>query len=331
MHSAFRRLKLTTGQHQRMTSRQHSSTSTSASSRGVVVSRRLWLAHLRNNSSTKERADPSSKSTPDDKPWPISIVRASYVAAATLIPYFTTWFVVSNRTLRDKLNIGSENEKTSPWFQQRIRHHFGQADPDSSSYVDLLDGSSPLDHRFTQEESALERATDAHIQKLKEQDVLVRICHVDDGSTTSKEERTLPGSTLANEQALRSVLPSDDPGVSFLQFPNPPPSNLEVGETSNSSVEDLLLPNTDPLLQAVHTYSPWQYQNPDLVPGRQSNSEPAYSKDELEKSRLEYEIDRLETELKKGSTRSIDDIVQELETHRAELRNVTWKRWNPWS
>jgi predicted metalloprotease with PDZ domain len=47
---------------------------------------------------------------------------------------------------------------------------------------------------------------------------------------------------------------------------------------------------------------------------------------------LEYQIEALQRELKNHmSSRSVDDIMDELWQTKAELRRIAWKRWLPWS
>ena len=272
----------------------------------TVVSRRLYQA--RNPPVRKVRETKKD----DDKPWPQYLVNASYVAGVTLIPYFTTWFVVSNPTLRESTGI-DQSEYT--W----IRHHFGEEDPDSISFVD---SKEDMDYRYPLEPPLSERKRQWEIdQSLQKDEVVVKVGDESDFLTTAKEEH-LPASTLAKKEVLQKLFQTDSPALSF---PSDPPEE-SAAVSGITSDEESLHEEPDPLLRATVVYSPWQYQSPaNAVSGQQqpqSQAPPAQSADAIEKSRLEYEISRLETELQKGSNRSIDDIMEELDRQQGPVARI---------
>ena len=76
---------------------------------------------------------------------------------------------------------------------------------------------------------------------------------------------------------------------------------------------------------ANHVYSTWYYQQP-ANSQEQKNVQQA-SQQDIENTRLEYTIQKLEQDLIDiNSTRDIDDMQQELAQCKAELRNLRWKR-----
>ena len=113
-------------------------------------------------------------------------------------------------------------------------------------------------------------------------------------------------------------------------------NKTEKDQKRRNGVRDVV---KDPLLSKIYTSSMWQYQDPKMVMKRvgggaqtkNSDKSKSYSShDNIEKSRLEFEIARLQTELTSGtSTRAVDDIMEELNDNKAQLRQRTWRKWMP--
>lgn len=99
----------------------------------------------------------------------------------------------------------------------------------------------------------------------------------------------------------------------------------------------------EPLIGSVHTYSTWYYQAPlqhlqdssAAAGNRISTAQHVTSSvtdDEIRLRTLEADLARLEDELRdlNSSTRPYDDIQDELNSTRAALRRLKWKKWVPW-
>lgn len=218
-----------------------------------------------------------------------------------------------------------------------IRSHFGHEDLHSISYSDYWlfssNGQPPVEYRLPDEMSAAERA----LERQKEQtgDIPVRVGFVTESMgtfqlATEMKEHMLPASLPANPDALKEALKEirkDDAleimtGVPVVLFPNP-----VVEEEPESSD---LIPSTqeDPLFQTHYSMSSWQVVDPAMIPEKKAS---AASWEDIERSRLEYELTQLQDEIRMGSTRSVDDVREELQRVKRELRKRTWKRWLPWS
>jgi hypothetical protein len=297
----------------------------------VVVSRRLWLKHA--HRFQKNTADVTAKIIPDEKPWPKNWIRFFYVSAGTLIPYFGLWFVSSNPTLRDTLL--PVNDEASA-FMKWVRAHYGQEDLHSASYCD----NAEKEYRLLDELSAAERAQEQQKQKMNQQEIHVKVGFVTEQMgtyqlATEMKEHILPGALLAKAETLREALMgmrNDDaleimtgsPVITFVD---------DDARDESSNVSDSInevSPN-DPLFQTHYAMSSWQVVDPAMIPEKQKSTAAATSWEEIERQRLEYELVQLQDEIRKGSTRSMDDVREELNRVQTELRRRTWKRWLPWN
>ena len=119
-----------------------------------VVSRRIWRAHeLKKHKEKPSSRKKKSSAAEDDKPWPKSVVYASFAATVTVVPYVCVWLISSNPTLRSYLLPSYDDSK----IMNRIRRHFGELDPDAVSYVDAISDPtlSQQSFRLPQEPSAV--------------------------------------------------------------------------------------------------------------------------------------------------------------------------------
>jgi hypothetical protein len=306
----------------------------------VVVSRRLWFKHahrFQKNNTT----DVTAKITPDEKPWPKNWIRFFYVSAGTLIPYFGLWFVSSNTTLRDMLlPVNDESSVFMKW----VRAHYGQEDLHAISYCDPPE----KEYRLLDELSASERTQEQQKRKMNQQNIHVRVGFVTEHMgtyqlATEMKDHTLPGSLVANAETLKETLMGtrkDDaleimtgsPVVTFVDDDDD--DDDDAGDENKGNVSDtinevpLLKPN-DPMFQTHYAMSSWQVVDPAMIPEKKKDTTTSW--EEIERNRLEYELVHLQEEIRRGSTRSIDDVREELDRVQKELRRRSWKRWLPWN
>ncbi|GAX09659.1 hypothetical protein FisN_19Lh124 [Fistulifera solaris] len=301
----------------------------------VVVSRRLWIKHahrFQNNTN-----DVTAKITPDEKPWPKNWIRFFYVSAGTLIPYFGLWFVSSNTTLRDMLlPVNDESSAFMKW----VRAHYGQEDVHAASYCD----NTEKEYRLLDELSAAERAQEQQKQKMDQQKIHVNVGFVTEHMgayhlATEMKEHTLPGSLLANAETIKDTLMGirkDDAleimtGSPVVTFVDDDAADESSSNVSDTIIEASLMKPNDPLFQTHYAMSSWQVVDPAMIPEKQKNPSATTSWEEIERQRLEYELLQLQDEIRKGSTRSVDDVREELNRVQTELRRRSWKRWLSWN
>jgi hypothetical protein len=325
-----------------------SSPSTIATTQSRVSSRRLWNAHWTNKNGgakKQQQKQPFAKNKPasiDEKPWPKSMVYGSYAAAVVVVPYLSLWWISGSPTLR-RLCLPKNSNDNNSELMRRLRNHFGQVDWDSA-------GDSAVLYRLPLEDSASVRATQAEIEQREAQTLVVVLGMVDEVTATTIAETTvrleLPAAMPANQESLRPFVSSSSPTAAIaVYFPdadaaadsndsNKSSENNDATNGMDDGQEQAMNEKKDPLLRTAHTYSSWFYQRPELLAGTASHhgeQQSVLSLDDMEKSRLQYEISRLETELHSGSSsRPIDDILEEVKQHKAQLRKLVWKRWVPW-
>jgi hypothetical protein len=191
----------------------------------VVVSRQGWQAYRTKHPVAKKEpaaSDKNKNSSTDDMPWPTSVVYGSYVAAATLIPYFSTWYIAANPNLRERVQ-----PYLSDGVQDFIRGHFGKPDLDAMSYADVNEGADdegdsgadtnrdvfhkiPIPNILPYESSMKVRREQHAIQAQAAAPVNVKIQVVDDSdSFMSKQDvnvQKVPGSTPARLETLLALI-----------------------------------------------------------------------------------------------------------------------------
>jgi hypothetical protein len=186
----------------------------------VVVSRQGWQAYRTKHPVLKKElaGDKNKNSNTDDMPWPKSVVYGSYVAAATLIPYFSTWYISANPGLRERVQ-----PYLSVGVQEFIRGHFGKPDLDAMSYADVNEGDDesetadrdvfhkiPIPSILPYEFTGKVRREQQAIQAQANAPVNVTIQVVDDSdSFMSKQDvnvQKVPGSTPARLETLLALI-----------------------------------------------------------------------------------------------------------------------------
>jgi hypothetical protein len=380
----------------------------------VVVSRQAWQAYrnthplpikkdLKSSANNNNKSSNSNSSSTDDMPWPKSVVYGAYVAAATLIPYFSAWFVASNPVVRERMEL------VVPNVQDRLRGHFGKPDVDAVSYSDTVavqgedvHSKQSIPYILPHEWPLSVRREQQAIQKLVSAPVHVQIQLVDDdlgtstGITGHVRVQKVPGSTRARPDTLLALitsssstqspsstqsstfnlpaiavdfLPDDDDNMNTFSNDDDMKNgntSFTTSESSSSSLQsmdsmewtDSAAPGStssrgnkttvDPLQQTAHIFSSWHYQPPANVPNsgsssgnsnkgnaktsnKSNNRSSSSSMDDIERSRLEYQIAELEWQLKdRNNPRSVDDTMDELNQAKAALSKLKWNRWTSW-
>ncbi|KAL7557798.1 hypothetical protein ACA910_003843 [Epithemia clementina (nom. ined.)] len=164
------------------------------------------------------------------------------------------------------------------------------------------------------------------------------------------ETISLSINTLATPQAILphlsiKQLPANSSMA--LDFPSPQDSEeedssgtgLEEAETNSTFVTDpdssshqneTNFKTLDPLLGRVNPYSVW-YFHPIANPSTQQQVSFHVSENEIRAAELQVEISQLEAELRDGAShRSVDQIVEELNDRKRQLRRIQWRKWLPW-
>lgn len=331
------------------------STSSSAGSGRLVISRRAWQSFREKNLPAKPPKAPKPKE--DDKPWPRSVVLGGTIAGAIFIPYSFLWLVTSNPTLRE-------------WFypylpMDMLRTHYGHLEWDVQSYADEMmmrttatDGNMKVvaeHYQFPNEEPYRVRQQQALIDALEGSDVTVTVYLSESDGHQVQETKVVSGSVRANEKTLIGLLKGSakvpvDPSsstsvaVEFEDDYNSDPSGsdnerfqttpitLSMSQLSPNGTEDMMLPTVEnpaaPLLQRTQSFSTWHHV-PTQGGQQASGSKTTSSKNdtEIELSRLEYVIADLEKNLKDHNcTRDIDEMMAELRQSKRELSALKWKR-----
>lgn len=280
-----------------------------------IVSRRAWEAYKREHP-TKPKENAYSKKKEKPASWPRNVQIAGYVAAALGIPYSITWFVASNKGVREHF------VEYVPDLEDRLRQHFGSPESDEVSYVDSKEGQVP--HQVLADEWPYQvRAQQVEIEKLDESPAPVRITLIQDGHpivTSSSKE--VPGSIKARPDVLVELAGEQVTDKENLNVA------VDFEDLSNQKEEETMLCTDETPVsfskpaspQVLHSF--WYYQPP---PPQESSAR--MSPEEVEISRLEYEIKQLEADLKDiNCTRDVDVMERELKEAKSALRKIVWKR-----
>lgn len=303
-------------------------TCTAARHQSTIVSRRQWKEYLTKSKPQLKVKETSAKNTTaESKPWPASVRYTGYTLAVTVVPYTAVWICLTNRSTRPLvLNYcGAATE-------QVLRQHFGQVDVDAVAYTDRHEQRP---YMLLGEDTRAVRENETRIQAHLAQPVPVRLRLRDndnDNMYTAETELPLPATQLARPDELLGQLHVDDKATLatsslVVDFPVETPMKDESEEFSNAAEE----PPVDPLRVEARVYSLWHYM-PVAPQSHNNNNNVFSSQDDLDAARWRHEIARLQDELKQLSTsRPIDDITDELNRAKAELRRLQWKKWVPWS
>lgn len=310
----------------------------------MIVSRRRWDAYLAKTPPKLKVSAPKAAKT-EDKPWPRYLVWTGYGLAATLVPYMAVWIGLTNESSRALLL-----QQCGPRVGGMLRYHFGSPEVSAVSYVDRqADGPAGIPHALLGEESFAVRQQQGHIADACWQgDVKVRV-NVHTNDTVDTTEVDLPAAVLASKEEILAKAASlaqslSSPGggegavvsVDFVSQPKKATTSLDddnvtMGDNNNNefaTVDDAV----DPLRRTAPVYSLWHYQPTAAAPTASGAPTGTAADQDFQEERLRAGITRLEAELQNSATgtRPIDDVVEELQLHKAELRRLSWQKWKPW-
>lgn len=294
-----------------------------------IVSRRGWQAYVQKY----PRKIEAKKKVEDKTEWPKSVRYSTYAASAVLVPYFAVWFAASNRRAREAVF-----PLLSDGLREKLRSYFGMEDLDALSYTEIVEEHRTVPRRLDQELSEKERLQQSQIESILRSDVAIRLQTVEDDNVTVHADdtyRRIPASTPGNVSTLLHVLGdsanSTSSNVSVaVDFPQDKTADTIGDEFLENSFDKVDSPK-DPLLSTIHTYSLWHYQPSAASRSTQQTSSSAgISSDDVNRSWLVQQVDLLERELRGASTRPVDDILEELNQAKSELRALRWKRFLPW-
>ena len=325
----------------------HRSMTTSTSTNTTaIVSRRQWQEFLRTKKpQLKPSATSTTKNATDSKPWPRSVIWTGYALAVTVIPYTTVWICLTNQTSRPwVLNNVNTTVETA------LRQHFGTDDNDQVSYTDWLHDKQPIPRVFMGEASEKERIQQARIEQHAEKPVRVRVklwkpAEAAATNVLAETELELPATLPATRNTLQTQCQAQNVTINMdeesvaIDFPvakETLPEAVFEDETTSSTTATTTTttaaaaPPIDPLRTEARVYSLWHFQPP--APEIADTDRSVMTDDDVRQQRLRHEIAVLELELKNSTvaTRPIDDIVEELEQRKKELRQLQWKKWMPW-
>lgn len=286
-----------------------------------IISRRVWEAH-KQDLLRKNLRQPFLRKQEPPVEWPMRVRYTFYVVVAGLVPYFGTWYLCSTQSTRDWLL-----PKLSPEWQERLRSHFGDEDVDAISYVEIVEEGMAAPSQFPNDWSERERKQQAVVEAYEQDDLPVKLYIVENDETTvtiDDSVQNVTGATLAS--SLPSLTNSTANQVVAVAFPEEPEP---MADDNVKPEQDLAPHHREPLLSQVHTYSSWHYQS--AAPSISTNSDASFSDYELQRSKLEHEIQGYEAELRGASVRPVDDIMTELNKAKSQLRWLRWKRFMPWT
>lgn len=311
--------------------------SASSSPRVAVVSRRWVDAHRRMNSKQSSKSNASAEKPEDKKPWPQSVLITGYSLAAVIIPYSLTWTITTNETLRTELF------RRYPAVEPILRRHFGTLEWDHQPYVEVVarHEHEKIDAHYYMLKSELpfrQRIKEERIEANCLAPLKVRVCtYNDDGSLLDCSNVTTPDGTIpARRESLFQLLGKPDVldkqqhVVVTAEFEDDDvtTTTADLAEMESSSPSAAgggggeLLDHKLSLSQMTQVFSIWHYFQ------RSIQRIQGPSDYEVEVSRIEYSIAKLENDLKDPNChRDIDDMQNELRSAKKELRNLKWKRW----
>lgn len=304
-----------------------------AINRPRIVSRRAWEAYRKEHPGPKTAT--SSKKKADEAPWPRNFQIAGFVLGSLGIPYSIAWYLSTDKEMRDMLGLPES-------VLEALRQHFGSPE-ENTSYFDVKAGEEPH-YQFEDEPVYNERLQQRNIEALQDLPSPVRISliHPQDRSIVTSQEQVIQGSAPARPESLLQMVMGESSSPDQRQTKNvavavdfadleeestfgeqkpqqqqQEEGTLSMGESSSSFV----IPSISTI------YSTWYYQRPQDQQQQQQQSEQRMSQDQVHESKLKWQIETLEKDLKDPNcTRDMDDMQQELKELRAELRKLTWKR-----
>ncbi|GKY96652.1 hypothetical protein MPSEU_000624800 [Mayamaea pseudoterrestris] len=336
----------------------------------AVTSRRAYnrLQQQAKQPNTKESATKNTSSAANDDTtkggWPNSVRYTGYALASTLGPYSVLWLVANTPSLHDYLTESQRewlrNQFGIPEHDQENTLLMKNKDTPLPIVKKLPMEPTWRERLIAQEQNAL---NDMQL------DVNVTIYSNDATSDNTSSSSTVtiqvPASVLAKADELQKYLADALNGnmsslsrgsIIGIDFPSPSRqqdgSMTEMDDSSSAlykdhdeSVENESTTSApDPLLKQTAVFSSWHYDsnannaanaNTGTSPLVQQQSQSLRSSSDRESlmQQLQADIYALEAELHQrhhASMRDVDDITNELQHKKAELRRLKWGKWVPW-
>lgn len=273
-----------------------------------MVSRRAWLAYRKRHPSPHVNKTAAPKE--EEKPWPRNMILAGYAFASVFIPYSFAWYLSMDKRVR--LIV----ESVVPGAEEILRSHFGHSE--YTSYQDLKEGVEPK-KKLDDEDPFLLRKQQEFIEELSKEDTPVQIYVIRGGDIVSTKA-TFKGDMLATSNNLMPEGHDGTVAIDFDDLPSKEPTLVDEMASAFAQSSGAV---------ANHVYSHWFYQPPSDPQERRKLQQSSLQ--DIEVSRLEYTIKKLEEELNDtNSTRDIDEMRQELAECKKELRSLRWKQRLGW-
>jgi len=298
----------------------------------------------------------------EEKPWPKSVRIAGYTALVLGVPYLIGTLIAEISSLQEFVQRFTSGRKL---MDQIIRPYWGHVD--AHPYVD--DDKEVGTSLETEPLSTVRKAQD-EIQSLcgDQTNYNVQLLHTSKNdiqhNSTQKQELTLAGSTLVLSQSVKTKLDQNNDitvlGLEFLDQQDSNPnhsddindSTLVVGTAADSLTMDNDKNNIAPIsvgeyyLRTMTTvWSAWHYfSTPDTNVNSSNETAtksttdelyPTYDEADMERLEMEYKMQQIQTEYNDpNSTRHRDDLIQEMEQCKKELRQyqkrARWSRVKSW-
>jgi hypothetical protein len=297
-----------------------------------IQSRRVWFTrHPKRSSLQLVKLNILN----DNKPWPLSIRVAAAVLAGTLGPYAIGFIFANSPVL---YNQWPESVRA------QLRTHFGADEVNGSTWPQQLRGE-PVPKVLRGEASWRERQLQAEHDRVAQTTIAATIV------TENHDEMhvVLPARVLATHQHLKNYINGDATivHVEFGRDVEEENSNGDLAMTttndnpsSDSSPQDVASSveqqEEDPLISRIQIFSTWfhvperQHQGNTTASVNNKNNS-TQSDAQVQMDSLQYTIAQLANELQSANpSRSIDDITQELQQTKANLRRLKKGQWWWW-
>lgn len=292
--------------------------STSSSPFHRIVSRRVYQQeHPSPPLPTKAvPATVTSTKPADKKPWPNSIKYPFYAVCSLAVPYTIAWVVASTPFLRNQLS------KTQ---RDQLRRRFGDVDVHSLAYVDR--NKAAPHYRLPGETSDWPHQQAIH-DMLHEESIPIHVSVLlssNDDMVVEESVHTVPASWSASQSQLGQL--TRQRGFVAVDVVDDETGEKKKEEEYGIVPDDVVDSSTikkDPLESAIAVYSSWYYQSPLTMSS--SVARPERSVEELEMKIIE-----LEAEMRNPlANRPYDDVLEEWNDTRGQLRRAKWLQFWRW-
>ena len=291
----------------------------------TLISRKAFLEAKRRIMS--QWKPPPNTNSGSASSWPASVRYTGYTVSLVAVPYTVLYlFSTTPSKWRDEFS------RSYPWF----RTHFGSLELQNRPYEEQLGNPKEYEPAYSLpgEDDSRTRALQEQIAARSEQMISVL---VHDSSSNTTEERVKGSVAVRDFVKGSSSSYKEDPATNAsyvsLTFPDETIDMEDEGPTNTftQNEHDDSTGIHKSIRSEVNVYSLWHafpVTNGDTT-SSSSLKKSAPSANEIERSRLEYRIKELETELKSNnSSRSIDDIQQDLKDAKREYsRTKGWRFW----